>query len=155
MIRNFLPNTATRFTLRAISQSFFPSSIVTPSTPAPATSFRSLGTRARRPLPPPVNLTDNAEKFFLALQKQKPEMGGFRLSLVQADNNMYMQFAFDFLTPEDATLSKDERVVYDKENNLALHVDESALMKVLGSTVDFNDGLKVMDKQGFELSPET
>jgi len=110
---------------------------------------------ARRVLPPPVALTSSAQKFFQALQEQKPETGGFRLSLIQADNNMQMQFSFDFLTLEEAKESKDERIMFDEKQQMALHVDESALMKVLGSTVDFDDGLKVLDKTGFELSPET
>ena len=69
---------------------------------------------------------------------------------------MHMQFEFEFLTKTDAEQSKNERVVFDDEKKLALHVDESALMKVLGSTIDFDDQrLIVLDKQGFELSPET
>ena len=68
---------------------------------------------------------------------------------------MHMQFTFDFITQDERDNSKDEKVVYDEENQLFLHVDESALMKVLGSTVDYQDGLKVLNKEGFELSPET
>jgi|TARA_B110000090_G_C13029028_1_gene311092 Fe-S cluster assembly iron-binding protein IscA len=116
---------------------------------------RTFAARKRRALPPPVNLTTNAEKFFKALTKQKPETGGFRLALTQAESNMHMQFTFDFITQDERDNSKDEKVVYDEENQLFLHVDESALMKVLGSTVDYQDGLKVLNKEGFELSPET
>jgi Fe-S cluster assembly iron-binding protein IscA len=121
------------------------------------TQKRTLVVRKRRSLPPPVQLTSQAKCFFQSLHKQKPETGGFRLSLTQADNNMHMQFSFDFITVEDAKISKEERVHFDKEKNLSLHVDESALMKVLGSTVDFelDGGLKIMDKEGIELSPET
>lgn len=123
--------------------------------PLSSTRVRSFAMK-RRPLPPPVTLTSQAQKFFQALHSQKPDTGGFRLSLEQADNNMHMQFEFEFLTKTDAEQSKNERVVFDDEKKLALHVDESALMKVLGSTIDFDDQrLIVLDKQGFELSPET
>jgi|TARA_B100000780_G_scaffold274456_1_gene239518 hypothetical protein len=120
--------------------------------------LRHFSSRKRRKLPDPVILSNESIDFFTALQKQRPLTGGFRLSLVQAENNMQMQFSFDFLTLEQAKESKDERAMYDAEENKALHVDESCLMKVLGSTIhyDSDDGnLKVIDKQGFELSPET
>ena len=88
---------------------------------------------------------------------------GFRLSLNQAPNNLHMVFSFDFLDPdwlnehESGTPGKFfpmKKVSFAEDESLALYIDSSALMKVLGTTVDYDaskSSLVILDSDGTEV----
>ena len=136
-------------------------------------------TRPRRALPAPLTLTADAEKFLRILHGQhtasKGEVSpnkGYLLSINQAPNNMHMVFSFDFIDAKGVTartvisgkagssgglMVGADKVAFAEDDSLALYIDSSALMKVLGATVDFDhekSSLVILDADGNELSPE-
>eukprot|EP00946_MAST-07B_sp_MAST-7B-sp1_P001857 g1857.t1 len=125
----------------------------------------------------PLTITPTAEKFLRVLHQSRQggdeennfedHAKGFRLSLNQAPNNLHMVFSFDFLDPdwlnehESGTPGKFfpmEKVSFAEDESLALYIDSSALMKVLGTTVDYDaskSSLVILDSDGTEVSPES
>ena len=93
---------------------------------------------------------------------------GFLLSIDQAPNNMHMVFSFDFIHAEGVkehsvgggagSLMGAEKVPFAEDGSLALYIDSTALMKVLGATVDYDQAkssLVILNSDGEEVSPET
>ena len=117
--------------------------------------------RNRRELPKALKITPAAEKFLGMLQtsRSNDERKGFVLSIKQAPNNLQMVFAFDFVSSEDDTNKGfADKVPFAEDDSLALYIDSSALMKVLGTTVDydnFRSSLVVLNPEGEEVSPDT
>ena len=134
--------------------------------------------KRRRVLPQPLTLTPTAEKFLRILHSSRQEGGGgavgeidckgFLLSIDQAPNNMHMVFSFDFVDAQGLSergvgenvggLVGTEMVPFTNDSSLALYIDSTALMKVLGATVDYDQtksSLVILDPDGKEVSPET
>ncbi len=114
---------------------------------------------ARRALPPPVAVSPAAQDFLGRLAASAPcRVAGFTLSLDQAQSNMHMVFRFDILSADGAATTTAEKAPFGDDDALALYVDSSALMKVLGATVDFDTesrSLVVLDKHGEPIIPDT
>ena len=71
---------------------------------------------------------------------------------------MHMVFRFDFLSADEAAITTAEKAPIGEDGALALYIDSSALMKVLGATVDFDTesrSLVVLDKSGEPIIPDT
>ena len=75
-----------------------------------------------------------------------------------------MVFSFDFVDPdwlkerESGQVVPIEKVVFSEDESLALYIDSTALMKVLGATVDYDkskSSLVILDPNGKEVSPES
>ena len=114
---------------------------------------------ARRELPPPLEVSPAAAKFFYAViaarnskMLEEDPVVGIRLDMSQSQDTLRLRFTFDFVKQGDVK----EREEFAEFESHRLFVAERALMKVLGTTVDISpdSGMPVvLDSGGHVLDP--
>ena len=115
---------------------------------------------ARKVRPPrqPIKVSTKASDFFQSLVASNESAVAIRVGYKQSKGSLSMVYSFDFMGKADVDEAEsrrppDERLKLD---SCSVYIDPSALMKVMGATVDVDlDSFKVqlLDPEGHPLEP--